>query len=318
MEELTPAEEIIAEQTEILHALRRYYRDLYRVDIVPLNPDDYYDQQLDRRDYREPKDESRRQAAKEAGVSLPLRIRALLSETARSELNERKAAADARQIVLAEEHAAMVEEHRAYFLQQQNQYNEMIDERKRMYLNGDPDEVMAYFEDVLLGDRFMIEFAEQPPLYKSCARAISYDPGKKSLCIRYRVPNADEICTIKSFTYNEKEWAVETKELPAQNAHRVRTDVLHAIIVRTAALVFYSDTYHLVDSLTITGYLDYFDRAYGTNQTVDVLKTTISEEEFLKVDLERARLEDLFARLFKTDVSTGLYRKEPYELKGVA
>lgn len=318
MNEPLPAEEYIAEQREILLALRRYYMDLHRVDIASFHPDDYYDQQLDRRDFREPKDKSRRQAAKEAGVSLPLRIRALVSETARNELNERKAAADARQIVLAEEHAAKVKEDRAFFLQQQNQYNERIDRRRRMYLNGDPDEVMVYFEDVLHSDRFVLEFAEQPPLYESYARAVSYDPDKKSLYIQYRMPNADEICTIGSLSYNEEEWIVETKELPAQNAYRVRIGVLHAIIVRTAALVFYSDPYHLVDILTITGYLDFFDPAYGTNQIVDVLKTTVGEEEFLKVDLERARLEDLFTRLFKTTVSSGLYKKKPYELKGVS
>ncbi|ADK67568.1 hypothetical protein Olsu_0447 [Olsenella uli DSM 7084] len=317
MDELPPVDERIAEQMDILRELRHYYLHLHHAGLHPLDPDEYYERQIDRRAYREPRDKSRSQARKDAGVSLLLRVHALLSETAKAELEQRKTLADIKEQEYTAEHARMVEEDRAVYLKQQEQCNLQIDERRRAYLDGDPLEVMGYFETVLHNDSFTLEFPDRPQPYESCVQVVSYDQAKKTLFVRYRAPNADEICTIDSFTFNEKEWMVETKELPAQNSLRVRASVLHAIIVRTAALVFYSDAFHLVDSLTITGYLDYFDPAYGTNQTIDVLKTTVSEEEFLKVDLERARLEDLFTRLFKSHVASGLYKKKPYELKGV-
>lgn len=318
MDELTPAEQIVAEQTAILHNLRLYYRDLYRADLYPLDPDAYFDRRLDRETYRAPKDRSEKLAAKEAGITQLLKLQALFSKSAQDELNDRKAKAEGIQAKLAEEHARTVEEDRALFLRQQELYNQNVLEQQHNYIAGEPVIVMAYFEDVSLSDDFTLEFAEQPLSYDSCAHVTNYAPDKKELCIRYRVPNVEEICTIDSFSYNEKEWMVEPKELPEKNAYRVRTSVLHAIMVRSAALVFYSDPYHLVKTLTITGYLDYFDPAYGTNQTVDVIQATVGEEEFLKVNLERARLEDLFARLFASKVAQGLYKKRPYEFKPLA
>ena len=61
--------------------------------------------------------------------------------------------------------------------------------------------------------------------------------------------------------------------------------------------------------------LDYFDSAYGASRSVDVVKTTVAEKDFLEVDLERARPDATFNKLFETKISNGLYSKGPYELK---
>lgn len=317
MDELSPAEEIIAEQTHTLHELRRYYKNLHHAGLCPFDPNAYYEDQLDQKAYREPKDRSKKQAKKEAGISPLLQIQAVFSKPAKEELERRKALAENRRSQLAEEYSKMVEEDRALYLERQERYNKQVDKRWQAYLDGDPTEVTAYFDETLLNDCFTLEYSEQPQPYESCAQVLSYDQAKKALAVRYRVPDAEEICVIDSFVDNKSEEVIEPKYLAKSRALKVRMQVLHAIIVRIAALVFHSDSYHLVDSLTITGYLEYFDSAYGTRRTVDVVGATVAEKDFLEVDLERARPEATFDRLFHPKVSSGLYSKEPYELKAI-
>ena len=315
MDELSEAEWIITEQTDTLHELRRYYSNLHYAGLYPLDPDEYYESQIDRKAFREPKDRSKKLARRDAGVTRLLRAQALFSESKRCELEQRKALADNKQRDYAEEHARMVEEERAAYLERQKRYNQHVDERRRSYLDGKPREVIAYFEEALLSDRFTLELSEQPQPYETCAQVVSYDKAQKALSVRYRVPDAEEICVIDSFVDNKKEKVIEPKDLTKTRALKVRMHVLHAILVRAAALMFYSDPYRLVDTLTITGYLDYFDSAYGASRSVDVVKTTVAEKDFLEVDLERARPDATFNRLFETKISSGLYSKEPYELK---
>lgn len=317
MDELSEAEQIIAVRTDTLHALRRYYLRLHYVGLCPLDPDEYYEDQLDRKPYREPKDKSKKLARKDAGVTPLLRLQALFSESSRHELNQREALAEDKRRDLAEEHARMVEEERAAYLERQKRFNRQVDERRRSYLDGEPKEAIQYFEEVLLSDRFSLELADQPQPYDSAVRVVSYDGTKKALDIRYRVPESEEICVIDSFVDNKKEEVIEAKYLTKTRALKVRMQVLHAILVRTAALVFYSDPYQLVDTLTITGYLEYFDSAYGRRRAVDVVRATIAEKDFLEVDLERVRPGATFDRLFHPKVSSGLYSKEPYELKAI-
>ncbi|WP_160327016.1 hypothetical protein [Tractidigestivibacter scatoligenes] len=56
MEERSPADDIIAEQTTALDNLMAYYGDLHRADLVRLDPDDYFDRQLDLKPLTESKD----------------------------------------------------------------------------------------------------------------------------------------------------------------------------------------------------------------------------------------------------------------------
>ena len=297
--------------------LMDYYSILYRVDLKTLHPDDYFGRMLDRSTYRPPKDKSKRSAEKDAGISPYLKARALFSKTAKAELEERGAIAQAKEREYAEKHAKLVEDEEARFIHHQRLHNQEIDERRNNYLNGDASEVMAFVEAVLKTDWFTLEFADQPQPYESYIQAQSYDHETGGLSIRYRIPDAEEICTIGSFWYNIEKMRIEQKDLPKQQAHKLRMKVLHAVLIRTAALVFYSDPNDLVRSLTITGFIDYYDDAYGTWRDVDVIRTSVSEEEFLKVNLDQADPEELFKRLFRTTTTGGLYTKKPYEIRAL-
>lgn len=314
MNEPSPADAIIAEYMGALRDLMDYYGALHYAGLSPLDPDAYFDSLLDRSAFREPKDKSRKLAEKDAGVSLLLKARASFSKSAKADLEGRQEVAKAKQVEYATNLAKAVEEQRIFFEHRQQMHNQHVDEQWHSYIKGEPSEVLAYNADVLCRDDFTLDFLDNRRRYDSCAEPVSYDPDKKSLTVSFRIPDAKEICTIGSFVDNKKEQIVEPKDLPTQQAYKLRMQVLHAILVRTAAEVFYSDRYRLIDALTITGHLEYYDSAYGHERRVDVIRSTVLEAEFLEVILKWANLDDLFARLFKTKVVGGLYKKQPYEL----
>ena len=317
MVEPSIADEIIAEQMGALRNLTDYYSVLHFVDLHPQHPEDYFEQMLDRSSFRPPKDKSRRYAEKDAGISLFLKARAFVSKAAKDDLKERRAIAEAREREYAEEHAQLVEDERDRFILRQRLHNDEVEERRNNYLNGDASEVMAFIEAVLRADDFSLEFADQPQPYASYVQAQSYDHESRGLSIRYRIPDAEEICTIGSFRDNKELMRVEPEDLPKQQAHKLRMKVLHAVLIRTAALVFYSDPYDLVHTLTINGFFDYYDDAYGTRRSVDVIRSSVDEEEFLKVNLGQADPEELFKRLFRTTSASGLYTKKSYEIRAL-
>ncbi|MCI1646462.1 MAG: hypothetical protein LKI67_10615 [Olsenella sp.] len=319
MEERSPADDIIAEQTTALDNLMAYYGDLHRADLVCLDPDDYFDRQLDLKPFKEPKDKSKRQASKDAGVTLLLQLHSVFSKEAKARLAERTAKADALQREYSEAHARNVEEERTFYQRQQERHNQQVGARRHSFLIGNPEEVMAYFDQVLSSDSFTLELDpnRQGRRYESCTESLEYDPDKKELVVRYRIPDLGEICTIGSFVDNKKEQTVEAKELPAKKAGELRKHVLHAILIRASAEVFYSDPFGLVSRLVIVGFLDFYDPAYGTRRVIDAIKTAVPEKEFCQVDLGRADPEALFDRLFTKTIAAGLYKKESYQLKAI-
>lgn len=321
MEERLPDGDIITEYTAALSDLMRYYDSLYRVDLVCLDPDEYFDRQLDRKPFKEPRDRSKQRAAKDAGITLGLRVKARLPwhTESQSELEKRTHQAEALQREYEKKHAKSVEDERALYQQQQERHNQQVSAQRDCFLNGDSEEVMAYFDQVLSSDSFTLEFDpnRQGRRYESCAESLEYDPAKKELVVRYRIPNLGEICTIGSFVDNKKEQTVEAKELPVKKAGELRKHVLHAILIRASAEVFYSDPYGLVSRLVIVGFLDFYDPAYGTRRVIDAIKTAVPEKEFCQVDLGRADPEALFDRLFTKTIAAGLYKKESYQLKAI-
>lgn len=319
MDEQSPVDDIIAEYTAALDDLMHYYGNLHRVDLVCLDPDEFFDRQLDLKPFKEPRDRSKQRAEKDAGVTPFLQLRSLFNKEAKATLEKRRAKAAALQSKYSEAHARSVEEERAFYQQQQERHNQQVNVRRRSFLNGNPEEVRAYFDQVLSLDSFTLELNldRQGRCYESCAKSLEYDHDKKKLVIQYRIPNPKEICTIESFTFNKKKQEVEAKELSAQKATDLRMHVLHAILIRTSAAVFYSDPYGLIRSLTIVGFLDFYDPAFGQGRIIDAIKTTIAREDFLQVNLERADPEALFGRLYNTKASGGLYKKKPYELKAI-
>lgn len=82
-------------------------------------------------------------------------------------------------------------------------------------------------------------------------------------------------------------------------------------------MIYYSDQYELIKDLEITGYLSYYDNSYGTNRCKDVVRFTISKQDFDSTDFERVNIKSLFENRLKPKMSAGLYKKPSIELKSI-
>ncbi len=94
-------DETIGECAAALRKQRLYYDSIRYLDIMSIDPDIYYDGLKDWSQFREPKDTSRRDAEKDSGVSLFLKVKAFFSDEAKKELFDKKVKAD----VLEKEYA---------------------------------------------------------------------------------------------------------------------------------------------------------------------------------------------------------------------
>lgn len=80
---LLPEEEI-RELNAVLRQQRTYYRKLHYWNIAPLDVDIYYDNLKDWSRFKESEDTTQKDT--DAGISLPLKVKALFAEKAKTEL----------------------------------------------------------------------------------------------------------------------------------------------------------------------------------------------------------------------------------------
>ena len=213
-------------------------------------------------------------------------------------------------------HQKRVNRMRAQFEEQQRKNHESVDEMKSMYAKGDKKQIINFFNAVLVNDDFTLDILYRKERYDSASMISEYDEKTKTLSYRYRIPNSDEICVIDRFVYDEESGEVIAKELDKTHAKKVRIHLLQTLLLRSAERIICSDESKNIEFINITGFLCYYDRAYGNNREINVVKLNISREMILQINPERADISELFERVLKGKfkISTGLYENEPFRL----
>ncbi len=216
----------------------------------------------------------------------------------------------------AEYHQKRVNRMRAQFEEQQRKNHESVDEMKAMYAKRDKKQITTFFNAVLVNDNFTLDILYRQERYDSASVISEYDEKTKTLSYRYRIPNLDEICVIDRFVYDEESGEVIAKELDKTYAKRVRILLLQRLLLRSAARIICSDESKNIEFINLTGFLRYYDRAYGNNREINVVKLNISREMILQINPERANISELFEKVLKGKFKTsvGLYDKEPFGL----
>lgn len=313
-------DEIVSEQNEKLRIQRNYYRRLHVDDLCILNAEEYYESLKDWSKFKEPRDTSKRDAEKDLKltilVKLWLKFKSIFSDKAKRELEEKRKEAKVLQQEYEQYHQKRVNRMRAQFEEQQRKNHESVDEMKSMYAKGDKKQIINFFNAVLVNDDFTLDILYRKERYDSASVISEYDENTKNLSYRYRIPNSDEICVIDRFVYDEKSGEIIAKELDKTHAKRVRMYLLQTLLLRSAARIICSDESKNIEFINLTGFIRYYDRAYGNNREINVVKLNISREIILQINPERANISELFERVLKGKFKTsaGLYDKEPFGL----
>lgn len=307
----------VGERNEELRFQRQYYNSLHYVDLNPINVDDYYESLKDWSRFKEPRDTGRKDAEKNSGISILLKFKAWFSETSKSELDKKIVNAMALQKEYSELHAEQVNLQRTQFYQRQEGGNKAIDAMLQNLMRHNPDEIIKFFQVVLSGDEFTLDRLETNELYQSFVNVTDYNSKTSELSYSLRIPNQEEICVIKRFFYDDKEGIITSHDLDKTRAMNIRLRIVRAMLLRSAAMVYYSDTYERIKSVKITGYLSYYNSAIGNEQKINVVKVKIEKDILEQLNLRHLKLEELFIRVIKVKETTGLYSKEPFELKEI-
>lgn len=310
-------EQLIGEKYSMLREQRQYYDKLHYLRLLFLDPDNYYEGLKDYSTFKEPKNNSRKDAEKEVGISIFLKFKALFLDKAKCDLIHKKEKAKILEKEYEKYHYNQVKRLREEFYDKQQQYNSYIELKKENLKNGKANEVCEYFKEILLSDNLTLDILETNELYPINVIIDGYSNESKVLSYHYRIPNHQQICVIDKFIFDEDGETIVSKDIDAEHARIIRLKVARALILRSAVLIFGSDNYKNIESVKITGFLEYYDTAFGNWECIDVMKVNISREYYNKINPERANLKDLFERKLKVKESTGLYIKRPYELKHV-
>lgn len=302
------------EAFEIEREAKQYFRNLHIVNLQPVTTDDYYESLKDRSSPRRYKNPKRSWADKDAGITAGLKFKALFNADAKKELSAKKEQA-------AIIHAANVESEKesddryveGFYNRQYNQHRD-VDELHNEMRKGNPDEIISYFGYALGKDQYSVDYLND---YAFEAENFSFDREKGILKFAYRIPEADEILTFKGFRYDEDLDKIQPEPIDEKHQYIQRIDIMRKILTRVMEMIYYSDVYHFINDLEITGFLVYYDDSFGTKRRKDVVRFSISRQDFYETNFETVNIKSLFEDRIKPKMSAGLYKKSSKEIKDI-
>ena len=128
----------------------------------------------------------------------------------------------------------------------------------------------------------------------------NYDHDNHYLSVSYRIPNPEEVVSVKEFKVDKKAAEIIPVPLSKKASAERNRQVMCSILLRAMALVYRSDTYKNIKNLRIIGYLSYYDEYYRQNERRDVVKLIVSRADFASIqrmNLDITSLDELFERL---------------------
>lgn len=301
------ARERTAEQKE----RDRYLRGLCYENLRPTKPDRYIKERLGGIHQRYRYKPSLEELRKDAGLNWKIELASLFSKKYREKEEKIRHDALMQWINEMDEYDEKVKEDQKEYDAKRKELKEKLLHQLYLQSQGSSRCANEYYSYVLDKDDFSVDGINR---YKNEHGNITFSKKSGEIKLAYRIPDKCEITTVSEYVYNEKKDVIEQKEFDAKTAAKWRLRIAESVLLRCIALIFASDAFDIVKAISIYGYLEYYDPAYGDNQRKAVMHAKITKETFQKVDLKKVNPIDLFARVLHVTMSAGLYSKEAYEL----
>lgn len=312
-------EELQEQAFEINRSLHAFCNDylvkLAYIDMQPLNSDDYYENKKDRKPFR-PIETPLKRIEKEEGVSLWLKFKAVFTEEAKKELSDKKEKAKTTYSEIRKSEAERNRRLAEKYYARQKENNAYYDKLKLRAKNNYQEPTIEYFSDVLLWDKYQVDGGVDYPIECSID---NYDHDNHYLSVSYRIPNPDEVVSVKEFKVDKKTAEIVPVALSKKASAERNRQVMRSILLRVVALIYLSDTYKNIKNLRVVGYLSYYDEYYRQNERRDVVKLIVSRADFggiQRMNLDITSIDELFEKLSvkkQFEVLSSLYKKEVYE-----
>ena len=304
-------QQIAQRQTEQLRTAYSYLGTLCYCDLFPISPEIYINENLAKVTRRNRSKPTLADAEKEVGITNIVKVKGLFPGKSKTKLEELRKKAKELNKTQLQEYDQKVKEDEAEYLKQCVEKELYLRKQLDQLSKGSSAEAEMYFSFALDRDNYSVDNINR---YSYEHSPIQYIPRTGEIQFSYRIPNDDEILAIAKFKYDEKNNTIEPCMYDSKTAAKWKLRVAESALLRTAALIFLSDKYDIVKMVSITGYLRYYDSAFGNNRTKDVMKFTLTRELFNQISLDSVDPVDLFNRVLDAEIASGLYTKMPYTI----
>lgn len=297
--------------TDKYHAVTSYLQTLSYYNLTPLSPELYLKENISKIHRRSRPMPTLEDAKKTVGITGVLELKAVFFEESKKKLEELDIKAKELFSSRLKEYIQNVKKDEEDYLQRRKKEEKASKTLIQALSRGGITAAKIYYSYALDHDYFSLNTMNRYiPEYSS----ISYIRNTREIRLSYRIPNSSEIPEIAKYEYNKKTDSIEPMLMDAKSAARWKLRIAESVLLRAAALVFMSDAYERVKSVSITGYLRYYDSAFGNYQIKNVIWFSMSREIYDKISLELVNPVDLFNRVLKAKTASGLYKKEPYAI----
>ena len=163
------------------------------------------------------------------------------------------------------------------FLKEQNEKNNIVEEDRNKYLQGDVKQIEDYFEYVIENIYMPSEVVKD---YE-----IQYLKENKTLIISYFLPNADTVPRIIQHKYVSTRNEIDEIVLTDKKFEKFYNDIIYMCCLKTINDVN-SDDNNNIDNIVYNGWIKYIDKSTGKNAESCIITIETSKEKFLDINIE--------------------------------
>lgn len=171
------------------------------------------------------------------------------------------------------------EQQRSAYERGRNEYNRSIDDRRKLFEEGDADAVAWFVQRTL--SRLML-----PEGYGTDVD-ISFDSASGIVVINMQLPTLDEVPRISGYKLVKTRKTIETVEMKQKEFDALYDSLVHQITLLVIHRVFSEAYSQAIKSVVFNGWVTGVDRKTGNDFTSCILSVQVSREAFQVLNLER-------------------------------
>jgi len=176
----------------------------------------------------------------------------------------------------------------AFKIRQENA-NEAILDKKKMYLSRDPNAIVDYCEMVLSNSDYPDIFPQEWEL--------AYEPEGKIIVLDYSLPAPDDIPRIKAVRYVASKDEFVESYLSQLKLNKTYDDLVYQTALRTIHEIFEADQVEAIDAVIFNGRVNSVDKATGKMVNSCIISLNASKSEFTEINLENVEAKACFKAL---------------------
>lgn len=194
------------------------------------------------------------------------------------------------------------EEEKETFLQIQKENNEVIENQKVNYANGDTSSIIEYCDMVLSNSKYPDSFPKEYDL--------DYNKQTKTLIVEYTLPSLENIPTLKEVKYIQSRDEFKESYLTEAAVNRMYDNLIYQITLRTIHELFEADVINAIQSIVFNGWVNSIDKGTGKDIRTCILSVQTLKNEFEEINLSQVDPKICFKNL-KGVGSTKLHSLTP-------